>query len=343
MNFVCSSVEKNDTYGLNQHVVGDYFIYIDNGWVQKDGYFFKGHKADWCKIHYGQDIKIETNKLRNFPIYSDDLSVTNIQKIGESIPVDGRVTLTGDKVIVDYIDKFYPKIPNDQLSFKDCKDILYDALIENVGTFVSNNNKDIMLPAQNGIDTLLVRSAFDYLGVEYQLFALEQKPNLSVLGKHLSKHFWGFNQIPEFSGKVLVSGFYGDEWILRNPYYVHVLLSTRGMSLVEKFDAMKECYMKKYFELYRDKCTHPQSKSREKLLTEICNDFQIWHLNDTTLLSPLKHETLLNLLAADNDTIISQVTDAQLSKAVIQMLNPALLDNLDTEKNQYDPDFFPST
>ena len=57
MNFVCSSVEKNDTYGLNQHVVGDYFIYIDNGWVQKDGYFFKGHKADWCKIHYGQDIK----------------------------------------------------------------------------------------------------------------------------------------------------------------------------------------------------------------------------------------------------------------------------------------------
>ena len=84
----------------------------------------------------------------------------------------------------------------------------------------------------------------------------------------------------------------------------------------------------------------PNDTSREELLTQICNDFQIWHLNDTTFLSPLKHETLLALLAADSETIISQVTDAKLSKAVIELLNPNLLEKLDASKNQHDPDFF---
>ena len=49
---------------------------------------------------------------------------------------------------------------------------------------------------------------------------------------------------------------------------------------------------------------------------------------------------MLVLLAADNDTIVSQVTDAELSKAVIGKLNPKLLDLLDKHKNQHDPDFF---
>ena len=99
-------------------------------------------------------------------------------------------------------------------------------------------------------------------------------------------------------------------------------------------------YMKKYFESYRKKCSVKNEKTREDVLAQMCNDFQIWHLNNTIFLSPLKHESLLTLFAADNDTIVSQVTNAALSRAVIESLNPTLLEMLDEHKNQNDPDFF---
>jgi hypothetical protein len=340
MNFYCSTEEKTNSFGLYEHKIDGNYIYLDQGWSREDDYFFKGISSSWCKIWFNGPIRIETNKFRDFPIYHDGAGLSNFNKLEHVVPADGIPSIDRGKVEISYIEGFYPKIPNDQLSFKDCKDILYDAVIENVGTFAANNKKEIMMPDQNGVDTLLVRSAFDYIGVDYKLFSFDRRPKLSSLGNHLAESLWGFTQVPEYNDTVVVSGFYGDEWILRNPYYVHLLLSTRGISITDKFDSMEDCYMKKYFETYRNKCSVPSDKSREELLTQICNDFQIWHLNDTMFLSPLKHETLLTLLAADSETIVSQVTNATLSKAIIQSLNPNLLDKLDTHKNQHDPDFF---
>jgi hypothetical protein len=340
MNFICSSTRQKNLWGLDEHNFNDNHIYLDTGWIQKDDYFFKGISSSWCKIYFDGPIRIETNKFRDFPIYHNGTSVSNFYRFGNVIPVDGLVGIEDGKVKIRYTKNFYPKIPNDHLSFKSCKDILFDVVIENVGTFAANNNRPVMMPDQNGVDTLLVRSAFDYIGADYQLFTFNDKPKLSLLGETLAQNFWGFSQVPEYNDKVVVSGFYGDEWILRNPYYAHVLLSNRGISIAEKFDSMEYCYMKKYFEAYRSKCSVPGDKSVEELLMQICNDFQIWHLNDTTFLSPLKHETLLTLLAADSETIVSQVTNATLSKAVIELLNPNLLEKLDTHKNQHDPIFF---
>ena len=340
MNFVCSTSKQKNVLGLVEHKFNDNHIYLDTGWSREDDYFFKGISSSWCKIYFDGAVRIETNKFRDFPIYHDNASVSNFHRFGDVIPVDGLATIEDGKVKTGYIKNFYPKIPNDRLSFKECRDILYDAVIENVGTFAANNSKPVMMPDHNGVDTLLARSAFDYIGVDYRLFSFKGKPKLSLMGETLAQNFWGFAQIPENQDSVVVSGFYGDEWILRNPYYAHVLLSTRGISITETFDSTEDCYMKKYFESYRSKCSVPNDTSREELLTQICNDFQIWHLNDTTFLSPLKHETLLALLAADSETIISQVTDAKLSKAVIELLNPNLLEKLDASKNQHDPDFF---
>lgn len=340
MNFLCSTVQTLNNYGLTEYSKGNYFIYLDKGWIQKDDYFFKGNKSDWCKIYFGESISVQTNKFRSFPIYSNSDTLTNFQKIGNTIPVDGLAGIVDGKVTIKYQEKFYPKIPNDRLSFKECKEILFDAVIENTGTFVANNNKQIMIPSQAGADTLLARSVFDYLGVSYTLFDFDTKPILSRLGDHLAKNFWGFSQVPEFDDRVVVCGFFGDEWVLRNPYYVHILMSGRGISITEKFDSIKNCYMKKYFESYRNKCSVASHKSREKLLTEICNDFQIWHLNSTIFFSPFKHESLLTLLAADTETVLSQVTNAELTKSVMEMLNPTLVNQIDAYKNQNDPDFF---
>ena len=343
MNFFCSRTDLSETYiDCTRHrTKTGWFIYLDSGWSLAEDYFFKGFSSSWCKIYFDPIIKIETNKLRDFPIYYNKDSVTNFQKLDTPVPIDGTVSIDKE-VSISYIENFYPKISNEHLTFEECHDILCDAIIENVGTFALSNKKQIYMPAQGGIDTLTVRSVFDVLEVPYETFDLPtSQPELSSLGSELSKINWGFKQIDEKKGSVIATGFYGDEWILRNPYYVHAILSLRDVNLIDAFDNLRSCYMKEYFENYRNKCESPSNISIETLITQICNDFQIWHLHDTYFLSPLKHLSLLTLLNADTQTIIDQVTDAKLSKSIIEKCNPKLLDMIDPLKNQTDPVWFP--
>ena len=342
MNFLCSD-KIQDLSELNfttHQATNGWYIHIDKGWTRTDNYFFKGFETSWCKIHFDPTIKIETNTLRDFPIYYNKDSVTNCRHGETTVPVDGVVEIT-DKIKINYTPNFYPATSTATLSFQECHNILFDCIVENVESFAKNNGEEVFVPAQGGIDTLTVRSVFDYLGLSYSLFDLPAtKPKASNLKSELIAKYWGFSQVAEMPKSVLVTGFYGDEWILRNPYYVHLLLSERNIDLVEVFDSTKDCYMKQYFENYRAKCKTNNQITKKELASQICNDFQIWHINDTKFFSPLKHIKLLQLLSADNQTIIGQVTDAKLSKSIIAKCNPSLLKLLDSKKNIKDPNYF---
>ena len=342
MNFYCSSTDiPSPCVDLTKYKTKNgWFLYLDNGWTKHENYFYKGFSSSWCKIYVDPVIRVETNKLRDFPIYYNDNTISNFEKLDKIVPVDGIVEI--DKEInITYQENFYPRISTKHISFKDCHDILFDALIENVGTFASNNKDTVYIPAQGGIDTLTARSVFDYLKIEYKTFDMPAIPPVSSqLGSALSRNHWGFTQVKQESNSVVITGFYGDEWILRNPYYAHVLLSQRDVDIINEFDKIENCYMKNYFEGYRNKCSKQSKIEIDELITQICNDFQIWHLHDTKFFSPLKHISLLNLLTADTQTIIDQVTDAKLSKSIIERCNPALLKLVDGRKNQNDPDYF---
>ena len=364
MNFICSSSDVGQEYHyLERHQSRNgWNIYLDEGWSKTVDYFFKGFRTSWCKIYFDPIIRIESNKLRDFPIYYNDDTVSNFQKCGKIVPVDGTIQI--DKNIkVSHQDNFYPKITREHQTFKECFDLLYDAVIENVGTFASTNKRKVMMPKQGGIDTLTCRSVFDYLNVDYEVFDLPYSaPSMSKVSNALAENHWGFKQINEYNDSVVVTGFYGDEWVLRNPYYAHVVLSSRGVSITDTFDNIDKCYMKEYFEHYRNKCSAQsvlstgklmvdgyteeqieilRTESTEKLIVQICNDFQIWHVNQTYFFSPLKHISLLTLLSADTETLLGQVTDAKLSKAIIEKCNPKLLDLIDPLKNKDDPVWFP--
>jgi hypothetical protein len=344
MNFVCSTIDLGDSYfGLTPHKTNNgRYLYLDKGWSKIKNYYYKGLSSSWCKIYVNPSIRIETNKLRDFPIYYRKNLVTNVQKLEGIVPADGIIEIDKD-IKISYIEDFYPHITKEQKAFEECHEILFNALVENIGTFSANNKKKVLMPKQGGIDTLTVRSVFDYLEVAYEIFDLPtEKPTLSLLGTELSKSRWGFQQIQPQENCVVVTGFYGDEWILRNPYYAHVILSKRGVNIKDQFDKIEECYMKHYFEHYRKKCSRPSDISIETLITQIYNDFQIWHLDETYFLSPLKHLSLLTLLNADTQTVLDQVTDAKLSKSIIEKCNPRLLDLIDPLKNQHDPDWFPT-
>lgn len=342
MNFICSRTEINAThFDLKKYeAVNGWSVYLDKGWIKTTDCFYKGLDASWCKIYTDPVIKIETNSLRDFPIYHNKDSLSNFVVLENVAPVDALVEINKD-ITIKYKQNFYPKISNKHITFQECHDLLFDALIENINTFILSNKAPVLLPAQGGIDTLTIRSVFDYIGADYKTFDLpiqQQKP--SSLRAELIKNHWGFAQVEEQQGVVVVTGFYGDEWILRNPYYVHILLSQRDVSVTEAFDNKTHCYMKEYFEKYRQKCGKKVDTEVEQLISQLCNDFQIWHVNDTKYFSPLKHFSLINLLSADTETVIGQVTDATLSKSIIEKCNPHLINFLDKSKNCKDPDYF---
>ena len=344
MNLLCSKTDIRSPYFdlVKHNIENGWLLYLDKGWTKHENYFYKGFSSSWCKIYFDPIIRIETNKLRDFPIYHNNDSVTNFQQLDKIVPVDGIVEI--DKEIkISYIENFYPSPTNVQHTFKECRELLYDALIENIGSFAANNKRTVYIPEQGGIDTLTVRSVFDHLGVDYETFDLPSKqPEMSRVGTELAKNHWGFRQVQEKEDSVIVTGFYGDEWILRNPYYAHVILSGRGVNITEEFDKTENCYMKGFFEKnYRKKCSKSSDTSIEKLMTQICNDFQIWHLHNTYFFSPLKQMSLLALLSADTQTVIDQATDAKLSKSIIEECSPKLLGLIDPLKNQHDPVWFP--
>lgn len=344
MNFVCSLTDIRSPYfDLTKHKTENgWSLYLDRGWTKTDNYFYKGFSGSWCKIYVDPIVRIETNKLRDFPIYHSTDTVSNFLQLENTVPVDGIVEIA-DGIQVKYQEDFFPRVTNEVQGFKECHDLLYDAVIENVGTFAANNKRPIYIPKQGGIDSLTVRSVFDFLNVDYKTFDMPNEvPKLSKLGSELAKHYWGFTQVEERDA-VIATGFYGDEWILRNPLYVHMILSQRDVDIVGVFDNKENCYMKNWFDLYRDKCKNKETITKELLITQICNDFQIWHLHDTYFFNPLKHISLLTMLSADTQTIIDQVTDAKLSRSIIEKCNPELLSLIEHRKNQNDPIYFGMT
>ena len=99
--------------------------------------------------------------------------------------------------------------------------------------------------------------------------------------------------------------------------------------------------MRNFFDLvYREKCKKVEPVNVDKVGEMICNDIQVWHINNTMIFTPFKDKRLLSLLECDSDIIIDQITDGKLSKTVIEHFNKDLLKQLDHSKNNNDPSWF---
>jgi hypothetical protein len=345
MNFYCSKTSSKYPKSLNLKTFktkSGWYLSLDKDWLVNDSHAFKGDDLSWCKISYATRLSISTNELRDFPIYYNQDCVTNIERLTNLLPTDGQLSYTNDGLKILWKDDFYPIHDDTTLDFGQCHEILFESICENVEMFANKNIRKIYVPAQNGIDTLTVRSILDYFKINYELFELpSSKWNTNNLQNTLSALNWGFTQVQEKDNSVVATGFHGDEWILRNPFYVHILLSLQGKNIIEVFDLNQQCYMKKWFDdHYRQKCSAMADISIQKLQTMLCNDYQIWPIDSTYFFSPLKHKNLLRLLHADVETLIGQVTNAELSKSIIERCSPHLLDKLEYSKNANDPSYF---
>ena len=176
MNFYCSHIENNLDFNLQtiKSPNSDWFLYLDAGWTINEDHVYKGIESNWCRIDFREGLRITTNKLRDFPIYYNDTCVSNfLYTCGTQLPTDGTIYWNKNKKpIISYNTNFYPTTNRKHLTFNECNNILLESLVENIETFAKQNSKPIYIPFQYGIDSLTIRSVFDFLKIDYELFVL---------------------------------------------------------------------------------------------------------------------------------------------------------------------------
>ena len=337
MNFlITTNADYKNNFDLNKITHNKVDIFYDDNWTVGEHSLIKGTSNNYCKIEFKDSINITHNDLRDFPLFHDAVSCSNFIKLDNVVPADGKM-LYDNGWQVKYAKDFYniETPPSDHVKF------VADILLENTKKFLDCNTLPILVPNNNGVDTLTARSILDYLQVPYELFDLK-KLAYSNFHKELEKDYYGFNQIQEFdTPKVVLTGFYGDEFLLRNPYYVQSLIREEDCDLIDVFAVNNNCYMKKFFDLvYKEKCKNTKKQPLQKIYEMICNDQQVWHINNTMIWTPFKDKRLLSLLQCHQNVILEQVTEATLSKSLIEHFNSELLNQVDASKNETDPAWF---
>ena len=333
----------------------NYTLHLDLGWHRHKDTFFKGYS-----IPVALQQKVEnrdfsettgcytildfstgecsyyTDDSRGFPLYYNSDTISN-QKRNHLTAVwfDGELKRSNKSwQFVKRQDRFFEY---DQSNKTISKQQLVDIVCEILVDHAKNLNTDLPLFCSNspGVDSNMVRSAFDYCNKSYTLVEKNERHAFSALG-------WGYEQIyVTDQPHVQLTGFCGDELLLRNPMYCQWLMDPHNIDLTDEFDKLDYSYMKGFFNAkYRDKIASRREKFTTKesafnhTINVAINDFQMWHIDKTITLTPLRNRIIAEkALHADADTILDQVIHAGVSKDIIKRLNPTLLSRISKHKN----------
>jgi len=234
----------------------------------------------------------------------------------------------------------YDHVVNDQIEYSSNKHIEFttnetsvDDYVEIVikSIFDSVKDKNCWIADTNGLDCNVIIAVMNYFSIDYQTYTYDgNRKNHPQWYKNIQDLHWGFNQTPYFHQPTnLVTGMYGDEYMLRNPFYVEQHCK---IDICNIFEKNPNCYMYEFFnEGYRKKMNKGYN---EDWLQVLLNDYQLWSFHHVNVINPFKNkDILLKGLSLDQDTIMKQLTDGFISKEIIKRMDPKRLDNLHKFKN----------
>lgn len=215
-------------------------------------------------------------------------------------------------------------------------DITLDQYIETVIHTIHNSlkGKKCLIADTNGLDCNVIIAVMNYFNMPYEVYSYNgDRNNYPQWYKQIQNAHWGFNQTPYFENPThLVTGMYGDEYMLRNPFYVEQHLK---IDIIDQFEKYPNCYMYEFFiQEYAKKMNKGYNKDWLQILL---NDYQLWSYGAVDVCNPYKDKTILMQgLSLDQDSIIKQLTDGYISKQIILKTDPKRLQNIDKRKNTSD-------
>ena len=310
-------------------------------------------RGNFCVIVYNNNkLKIKTSADRSFPIFYDDIQITNLQRLSNEIFADTLISIDENLLVYSKPFNAVGNISEEPKSYVDVLESIHELLLTKVSNFVKHNTSPIKTFLSGGVDSMLVYSyisrfadveVLDCEHFEYDSFSLK---NSSALRK-----MWSYNQLNHWRvPTMLTSGTPGDEFMMRNPESAQLFCIHYGKNLIEILND-ENSYHYTYFNLPENiKKINEISNSNNKLvkaskkyfINSVCrnllNDYQHFHLGNTLTYTPLRDLRIAkNILQLNFDDAIGQITDAKLTKDLIAKNNPKLLYYISPQKNSHNP------
>ena len=324
-------------------------LFLDDGWSVIGNTYFKGYSTEcilkdrlndiingyqpngiYCLI---KDNKVYHSKRKSFPIYSDESYITNIQ--GNSFYPSNIET---------YTNKTY-------YTFNQAVYNIKNILIENITGFLKHNDVQLNLKVTGGIDSVTLLALLEFLNIPYNLHVTDRDISATTLHEWLRidseyqsnlievvrKRYWGYN-IYDFKKNVnwLITGFMGDEALLRGPHQIVMLINFKGKILKDLLQENHYHYY--YFQRSKNgfytELMQEETNPKNKIFQTFINDYQFWHLDNNYGFCPYDDVRILGtVLEMDDDDILLNGLDATIQKQIIQETNPYAFTLLDSYKN----------
>jgi len=183
----------------------DWIVQLDQGWSEANNTLYKGYSlgkpleqkiddldfsecpGNYCIINFNNNnVSIHTDDSRAFPIAMQDNDVFNLCRLSydksysifedaESIWVDGSIQYQNGTWLFNHHPEknFTYSDTHPELSFDDAVDMLCDHLVQQASSL--DVDGPLLCGNSSGFDSTLVRSAFDYLGIGYEMVYKNQK------------------------------------------------------------------------------------------------------------------------------------------------------------------------
>jgi hypothetical protein len=344
--------------------IGEIWINLDEGWHQKNkNLFFKGYadfdnlnknlqvsEGNFCIIRISDCIEIKGADCRSFPIFYCDNEITNLHQYPDSVSSNSKGKFTLDFKPFFETFNFIGLLENNNLSFDQCVNNIHQILSTKVEKFIQINTLPLKIFLTGGLDSMLVYSyikkytddfeLLNYQHFEYDYFWLENYQTI--------KQYWAYNQLHHWKEPcVLAVGTPGDEFMMRNPEYANLYLKHFKRSIKELLlsDKYRDCIHYDYFRKPKNMAVYEQQEIENKsfknlqlltydILNRVCNDYQHWHLGQTLTYSPLRDINIVKtILQTEFDAVESQIMDGSITKALIALNDPSLINYICNKKN----------
>lgn len=300
-----------------------------------------GLLGNFCVLVWDRQLNllsIKTDKYRSFPIYiQDEVSVTNLFVRQHTAWSDSLVTI--DHGLRTAETKF--DIIGDTAAAENDIDWIHHRLQSRIQDFANHNTLPIRVFLSGGVDTLLIYSYLVALDINCEIVnGLHFEFDEFWLGHSGEiKKFWAYSQLHHWRDPcVLVSGAPGDEFMLRSPTTANLWLQNHGTNIPAELANRPDCLHHAYFsqpkhlELFRQQCD--QRLDNQGLCNIVVNDWQHWHLGNTTTWTPLRDlEIFKVIINLPCEQVVSQIFNSDISRTLIERNVPGLSRCISNQKN----------
>jgi len=300
-------------------------------------------------------VRVQHSRVRSFPVwYGNKIGITNLRPLERHIYADAELVLYNDLSFVTNKIEILSEVKLHTQSRSTVISAIDEILTARFTKFAAHNQLPVKIFLSGGIDTALMYSYIKKLNIPHELVLAEHiEFDQFWVRNHwtITETHWAYKQLHHWrQPTVLVSGCPGDEFSLRNPLMANMLALYHQCTITDLLDwNQNEHYLHRSYFDNKENMLAMEAQRHDPdlkpvftdwdqlgphLLDRAANDHQHWHLGNTLTFTPMRDleilKLMLNLPWRDQ---VSQMLDSAISKELIKLNSPDILDILSVQKN----------